>query len=807
MLSCALSLASFLAVRAQASPARATQAQAPPASAAQAQSPATTPADENPYAATFAAEGTGTDTFVYMHNRRGLRIEVNLDKKTLDLWISPRAGTSADYRDRNFSNRDDHTSVFDRIGFPALDRKDFVGCDYDAFHSVLRFREQALHVALQWDRPVVLVWFDRPGIVDLKTDKQDRPGERTERVFAVDHPDRGRAFRFVAALRPGGGRFLHQRDVDEGRSTYARVELPAGETLAIGGELAAEPVASWVKEAAGAERAGLLAATEARVREALSRGRIRLRGRPELQKVLDTNLRAVLSMQDESGAIRAAIRYIYYLIWVRDGALVTAPMAQAGFVDPLTRWNAFLLANPTVTEHDPKGRFFGQLVNGRISKWEEDGLFWAVWSAFTHVTQTGDRRFARGESLAALRDGMNWLERLTWDGRRGLFGRYYAGETPLSGSRGDGWDDAVGSPAGPLRTEHEGRVITRSYDVAANLTGWSSYVMLAALDAEGAAGWLAKARALEERLRPWLERGGALPDYGELQTQDGALLHAGPYGMDAGDYTWALSVTPFAGEVFGLAPVRERILDESKAQLGGTFLATHFSLLASLDPEMCGEAKLLAAIDRMVPYAVRPGRYLPMAYSAPEVAGVEDGHPYHDVRPQAFSFGPWMWAVASLGVRRLPFGLTVRATSALEGIDAYEYGQALVDVSFEGHGGLSRVTLNGRPLEHTLQVPERRLVAGPNRLVVEMKDPGGVASPLLVSSTVRLGDVSGRGARATYDIEAFGKNVLVFRGTPAVAVRDAGGRPVPAKARTIGGHAYVEFEGRGRFRAAATASR
>jgi hypothetical protein len=764
------------------------------------------PASENPYAATFAAEGTGADTFVYMHSRRGIRIELDIDKKTLDLWISPRAGVSLDYRDRNFSSRDDHTSIFDRITFPRLDRRDFLGCDWDPFHSVVRFREQSLHVATSWERPVVLLWFDRPGLVDLKTDKQDRLVRRSENVFEVEHPDRGRLLRFVAATRPGGGRFLHQRDVDDGRSAYTRLEMSAGESLAVGGELAGEPVAAWAREAAEADRAALLAATEVRVQEALSRGRIRLRERPQLQKVLDTNLRAVLSMQDESGAIRAAIRYIYYLIWVRDGALVAAPIAQAGLVDPLTRWNGFLLANPTTTEHEPKGRFFGQLVNGRISKWEEDGLFWAVWSAFTHFTQTGERRFASGESLAVLRDATDWFERLTWDPTRGLFGRYHAGETPLSGSRGDGWDDAVGKPVEPFHTEYEGRVVTRSYDIAVNLTTWGCYVMLAALDPERAEEWLAKARALERRLRPWLERSGALPDYGELQTQDGRPAHAGPYGLDGGDYTWALSVTPFAGEVFGLAPVRERILDESRAQLGGTFLATHFSLLASLDPELCSEAKLLAAMDRMVPYAVRPGRYLPMAFSAPEVAGVEDGHPYHDVRPQAFSFGPWMWAVASLGLRRLPFGLAVRATSALESIDRYEYGKALIDVSFEGHGSSAHASLNGRAVEHTLQIPEARLVAGANRLVVAAS-AGPAPGPLLVSSTVRLDEVSGHAGRATYDVEAFGENVLVFRGTPSVSIRDGAGRLVPATTRTIAGHAFVEFEGQGRFEAEATAAR
>ena len=74
-----------------------------------------------------------------------------------------------------------------------------------------------------------------------------------------------------------------------------------------------------------------------------------------------------VSEEGSKRLIRAAIKYIYYLIWVRDGAVTTAPAAYAGWSDPLTRWTRFLLANPTVTDYEPKGRFFGQLVNGKIT--------------------------------------------------------------------------------------------------------------------------------------------------------------------------------------------------------------------------------------------------------------------------------------------------------------------------------------------------------------------------------------------------------------------------------------------------------
>jgi hypothetical protein len=88
-----------------------------------------------------------------------------------------------------------------------------------------------------------------------------------------------------------------------------------------------------------------------------------------------------------------------------------------------------------------------------------------------------------------------------------------------------------------------------------------------------------------------------------------------------------------------------------------------------------------------------------------------------------------------------------------------------------------------------------------------MAEGGRASSPLLVSSTVRLHDVFVKGGDAEYDVEAFGRNVLVFRGTPTVTVRDEAGRAVASSVRTIGRHAYVDFEGRGRFRAVATATR
>ncbi|HXY38613.1 MAG TPA: hypothetical protein VEQ10_03040, partial [Vicinamibacteria bacterium] len=152
--------------------------------------------------------------------------------------------------------------------------------------------------------------------------------------------------------------------------------------------------------------------------------------------------------------------------------------------------------------------------------------------------------------------------------------------------------------------------------------------------------------------------------------------------------------------------------------------------------------------------------------------------------------------------RRLPFGIAVRPNTALEGIDGYEYRGARVDLGFRGRGGVESVQLNGRALTHTLQVPESQLVPGRNTLVVGL-GPRALEAPVLTSSTVRLGGVTALGGGVSYEIEAAGCNVLVFRGRPGLEVRDASGRRWPVRARSSGTHTAFEFEGRGRYRALA----
>jgi hypothetical protein len=741
------------------------------------------------------------ETFVLMQNRMGLRIEYCVDRGRLSIWISPKAGRSMEARDRNWSNRDDHTDVFDRILVPGLPLNSLERVDYDPFHSVLHFLDQILHVAQVYDQPAVLLWMEKPGRVDLKSAAADSPLSRGAKDFVIRHEDRGRSFESAAALGPGEGRFRHQIVLDEGRSTYARAELAQGQLLVLAAGLEDEELGDLARRTAVRPVKAILEANEAAIARDLDEGRFTLRGRAEMQTLLEKNRRIALSMQDVNGFMRSTNKYIYYLLWYRDGGMNTAHLTMSGWTGPARQHVPFALANPNVCVEEPRGRFFGQVMGGPITKWEEDGLFYVVWPAFLYWTQTGDASFLEGGGLETIEDALDWLERYCYDPAKGLFGRYYFVETPMTGSRDYGFDNATGAPSDAFDSRYEGQVVTRAYDLYINALNRAVYLMLAAMTSgEKAETWLGKADRLEQAMQRFFAPDGPLPSYGDLLTGDGALVASAPYGLDRTDYQWALSLPPFdVVSPARHAAARDQLLRDLLASPKGNFICAWAALLTSMDPARHDEARMMAALDYLVPQSVRPGTYLPMPYTIPEIVDVEDGEPFHDVRPLVYSIAPWLSAVTNLGLHRLPFGIAVRGTRFLQSIDHYRYQGSLLDVRFEGEGVITSVTLNGTPLAHTLQVPDEALRPGENAIVVTSwaeTEP----TERLSSSTVRLRSVREGGAVTRYDVTAYGQNRLTFEAlTRAPLVTDASGRPVPTSLEEDGPFTHVGFPGRGEF--------
>jgi len=743
---------------------------------------------------------------VLMHGRMGIRAEMNLNKNRLDLWISPQAGKELSNRYRNFSCRDDHTNLFDQITFPELVRKRFLGCDYDPFHSVLHFQGQDMHIATLFDQPVVLVWFSNEEVIDFKSDKQDSLLEQSPKMLGVRHPDRGLELDFYVGLGGGDAVFQHQPEVLMYRSIYARTVMHPGDFLVIGGELSKEHVKQVVGSLAGNNLEDLLDSSEQKITAAIRPGTLVMNGLPDVQKLFDINKRHMLSVQDASGALRAALRYVYYLIWITDGTVCATSMAQAGDSDFLRRWCEYILANPTRQDAPPEGPFYGQLVNEKITKREEFGSLCAVWPAFMYWGLTGSDRFVTGPNLQLLKEVVDWMERYCWDPEMQAIGTYYIGggsEDPFLGSNDYGYDAAVGSFMGRNMRypRYHGKAILRAYEYSMNLNQYNMYLMLSSVSpGEEAAQYLQKAEVLAR----YLHKLDSLQITAYYLLEDEGIVPVTP-GRNRGNSLALFAIQnrapayympdyprKFMERVTGYIPFTESTLRHHYA-------TQVYGRLQGLDNEFMNEDDILTTIRATLPYHIRPSTYIPMPWSMVEYFGAEEGS-FHDIRPQAFSTAPYIAALTNLSVRTMPFGIAVRGTKYIKEIRDFDYLEKKVSVSYSGEGNISSVELNGKPLKYTLQIPDNRLQAGDNRVDIEMNEKGS-QRPCLVYSTVRLHDVENGEGQVTYDVQGYSQNVLVIRNASGmVKVVDANHNPVPTTLAKEGNYLFVEFWGKGDYR-------
>lgn len=733
------------------------------------------------------------ETFILLQNRMGIRIEYCVDRSRLQLWISPQAGKSFSYKDKNWSNRDDFTAVFDRILIPGLNLNDFDSCKWDPFHSIIYFKNQTLHLSQVYDQPAVLVWFDKDGEVDLKIFGD--VVERKANAFVVNHESRGRDFQSAAILGKGEGYFQHQLDLDEGRSTHARAHMKPGQFLVIASELKKENIQTIARKVADTDLNTILADNETKIAADLANGQFTLKNKPEMQKLLNISRRVAISMQDFKGFMRSTNQYIYYLLWYRDGGMNTSHICYSGWTQPAYDQAKFTLLNPNTSTTEPKGKYYGQVMGGPITKWEEDGLFYVIWPAFAYWTQTGDDTFLKGEYLKTMEEAMDWLERYCYDEEKGLFGRYYYCETPLTDSRDDGWDNATGAPSPKWGSDYKGKTIVRSYDAYINLINYANYMMLSMMEkGPKAEVYYQKALSLEANMKHFFDYKGNLPSYGDLITKDGSTMVADPYGLDIWDYVWGLALPPFTPTMpEKYKALREQIFKDMTTTKNRYFICVYNALLTSMDTEIHSEDSIMSALEKLMPESVRPGKYLPMPYSVPELINVNDGDPFHDVRPLVYSIAPWLSAVTNLGLRRMPFGVAVRGTKYLEKIDNYEFRGALLDISYQGEGTVSAVTINGTPLNGSLQIPENMLRQGENAVEVKM-DKNAKPANQLASSTLRL--ISAE--NGIFEMEAFGKNVLMFKNlNRKVRITDAAGAEIKPVETKMDNLTWLEFPGRG----------
>jgi len=739
------------------------------------------------------------ETFVYMQNRCGIRAEYCIDRAALELWLSPLAGKSDDYKDRNWSNRDDHTMLFDRIHIPGLSLADFDSCSYDPFHLKLYFKNNVMHLSQVYDKPSILIWFEKPGQVDFKVNA--KLIEKTDKNLIVEELDRGRNFEFSVFLGEGDGVLNHQRVYDQNRSIYARAELEANQYVMISGELATEKISRIAKQNAAKSIDEILAENEQQIALATAPGTLKFRDNAEMQKLIDVNKRVAISLQDFSGIMRTTTQYIYYLLWYRDAGVNSTYLSYSGMADVVKNNANVVLQNPNISYEEPEGKFFGQIMAGPLSKWEEDGLYFVVWPAFAHWTQTGDDRFTKGIYMENMEAGLKWLEDYCFDEEMGLFGRYFANETPFKGSHDFGYDYATGAPTGKWIIEHKGKPVVRTYDIYVNLYNYNIYLMLSAMtDGEKSEVYLQKAKALEKNMMAFYKSGKDMPYYGYVETEDGAKELVAWDAIDHTDFLWPVSIAMFHPNLPEIDyNIRWGMYNYLRKNPKGNFICAYNTVLASMDTKIFPEDSIMAALDYLVPQSIRPGKYRPMPYTMPEMVDETDGHPFHDVRPIGYTISPWIGAVANVGIKRLPFGLALRPNKTLESISNYQYQNGELHISYLGEGDyIEQIVINERTLKSSLQLPVNWVRNHASDIHVKLSN--SKPANRLVSSTVSLQDIKDK-ETVEYSIYAFGHNVLTFENLKSdVEIINQENETVNHSSITLNEMVYISFEGKGQYK-------
>ena len=718
-------------------------------------------------------------TQIFLSNPQALRVEYRLDDERLDLWWSPLAGKSNDCADRNYSSRDAHLDVFEEIRIPGCGLGNFRGCDYDPYHCVLRFERQTLHLVLRTDLAAVILSAECPQVVELKACRHDETLDATEDAFVVRHAEPRHCFEFAACLAPGDGTIRHCHFHVPGNSRFARVEMAPGQLLMIGAGLAGEGFPASLAAAAQAPLSAHLEATECALEPIQAMGRVRSAKYPELEALRRVVIRGLHSMIDESGAFRASLKAIYYLIWVRDGGFSFSYQAGAGWPHRLPEFCRLLLDNPTTVNEPslPPGRVFAQLVNRNYGRLEEDGFFYVVWSLFTQWTQSGKIDFVTEADWRLLEEALEWVEKVTWDEARGLYGEHFADETPTVGHRDCGCDYAIGKPVARERDglHLDGKAVIRNYDIYFNILMHSSCAMLMAM--RGETKFLDKAARVWPGLERLLKtRHGGIPVNGEQLLEDGNLVSVPHWGQAYSCCVWGLTIPNFA-PLEDWDEVWEAVMDEIAAKPDMHFMNGVCSAMAAADPWLYPEEKLIDLHRRVCKEAMHPGKFLPMGGAMPEKFAAPEGDLYHDIRPQGFAMGAWLAAFAALGLRRLPHGLALRPTSAYERVENYPWRGRTLHFHFGPTGRGLGIEIDGKPVHGTLQVPESRLETAGNH---DVRLVEAAPQNLLLRSSVRLDDVQDVPEGTIYRIHAFGIARMDFSGpVSAPALQGQDGAPVP----------------------------
>jgi hypothetical protein len=729
---------------------------------------------------------------IILQNRCGNRLTLLLHPTHTDLeWVyKPNAFRRKEFRARNFSNRDNFTTLFAQFTWPDIHAGNVTEYDYDPFvtrltmHTPTQARNRITLVNIP-DENCFAIAARQPLLIVIK------PHERfvaTDGLLTETFVDRGETI--TSFMKFPSFEANRYRVLDDGRHVLQILE---NEILLVGGEENEYQVRRVCACLGHLDLPALVAHTEKVIAPTLAHGRLNLPNDKQLESTLELNRRFTWSGLDEGGACFGAVNRIYHLIWTRDGAMTAAAFARAGMPDLARIWTPFLLANPSEVR-DEAGtlrREFLQLVGTRWTKAEDDGVYYAVLSLFTLVHTTGDDALLCDGTLERLLESLDTAIATRFDQAECLFGSDTLGEDALVDSPYFGYDVVNGQM---VRSHHtaqgSGPAIRRAYSLYQNMNMYNCLCMACALIDTRGGGALHPARsryaALATQLADalaarFVNESGCYRAMQVVMDDNTRRWHDFAPSSDFWEYSWAVSSGPFFPDpVVALRSVRLALRVWPTVRNYG-FCPWNFLARAAKEYGLDSQAYRELLKDELAEANLLTTKY-PMRGLLTEYL--------HDVegwRGLPFSTGSLVLSVCGLLLQPLPLGLALRASTLVDAIESFHYRTARLRVTATGRGDhVASVQLNGAALLGTLQIPESRLRNGPNSIEV-VRSATGVQTPRLYSSTAILRDCANRDGTCVFQFAAPVAPQLVFEalGDASVEVTDAADRRLEVRRRAL----------------------
>jgi hypothetical protein len=674
-------------------------------------------------------------------NRCGNRLTMLFQDLHVELELSykPNAFRRKDFAARTFSSRDLWSNLFAEVRIPDLGHGDVKQWGYDPFVTELsvQFTSEARNRVRVWNlpdenafvisarAPLTLVFRPHRAFLD-----------RQDGLFIERFTDRGEDI--VSFVSFPSRQLVRLRELADGARA---LQLMEDDLVVIGGEENLAQIERLLAGLAGLRPEQLTSRVEATLAAPLAAGRIKAAD-AQLQRVLDINQRIVWSGFDAGGACIGALNRIYHLMWVRDGAMTSAHLAQAGNPALLRLWAPFLLANPSqiMAEDGSRREEYGQLVGTRWSKAEDDGIFYAVWSLFALWQATGDDALILGPELPRLVAAIDRQLESRYDAGSGLMGSDTLGEESLHSSPYFGYDVVNGQHI-PLHGHCAGRrPIRRVHSLYHQANTINLLLMAVALltersDADGgrSAAWLDLVEQMRQRTRDlFLQPDGTLAAM-ILIFVDGSqeCTVAGP-GSDVWETAWAVSQGPFFPWPDLQSATAERLRTFWPDM--GRYGICPWNCLARLLHEhgRLEAGGWRALVDQEIEEALQTPVKYPMPGALAECVGWPEGW-----RGLPFSIGSLAASACAQLLRALPQGVAVRGGSAVQAVTGWRWRLSRFDAQAQGAGeDVASWSIDGERFARCLQVPEDRLRAGRQALDI-MRGPTP-AQPRLVGSDAQL---------------------------------------------------------------------